>query len=345
MNDQTKKSAANNSAKTDKKSKKADKNNPIAPNTILTITIPAAEAEVAYKKALNQLKQNVTIPGFRKGQAPTKLAEEKIGEAELIDQALQMTVPDKYHEAIQKEKKQPLTHPEFKPIELKRGQDWVLEAHIAEAPQVNLKGYKEAVKAAKKEAKKHLDEQLEQTKKAMKKASQEAKKAKKNSGQSTGDTHEHDAHNHDHVPPEPTPEQIEEHQLQHIYQALIEKSGPAIPELLLKEEVRYDLNQLAQRLESMNFSIELFLKQRGMTFDQLSGQLAAEALGRLQLTFVLNAIAEETKLAVEEKEIDEQVDKIEDAKLREEQRQNQEYRALLRQTLKRRKVVDYLLKV
>ena len=124
---------------------------------------------------------------------------------------------------------------------------------------------------------------------------------------------------------------------------LIEKSD-IIPELLLKEEVRYDLNQLAQRLESMNFSIELFLKQRGMTFDQLSGQLAAEALGRLQLTFVLNAIAEETKLAVEEKEIDEQVDKIEDAKLREEQRQNQEYRALLRQP-QTRKVVDYLLKV
>lgn len=318
-----------------KKDSAQEKQIPIAPNTILTITIPADEAAKAYDKVLNKLKNKVVVAGFRKGQAPTKLAEEKIGAAEIIDQALQMLVPDKYSEAIKAEKKEPLAHPEFKPLKLDKGGDWVLEAHIAESPQIELKGYVAVIKAAKKEAAAHLAEQAKERREAAKKA------AKQDSGSKDGKEDKSAPQ----VAAEPTEEQTKDHELHHIYQGLIEKHGPAIPELLIKEEVRYDLDQLARRLESMNFSIETFLQQRGMTFEQLSSQLAVEAIGRLQLTFILNAIAQKEGIEVDEKDVDEQINKIEDEKIRGEQMKSEQYRALVRQTLKRQKVVDFLIKL
>lgn len=303
----------------------------IVDNTTFTITIPAEEAQEAYNKMLNQLKKDVSAPGFRKGQVPSKLAEEELGEQNIIQRTLQLVVPDKFQKAMEKADYQPLAQPEFRPVKLEKGDDWEIEVHIAEKPEVSLNGYKNIVKEAKDKAEDLLEKQLEQTKKAQ----QEAEDQDDQSAASKADK----------VAPnqtEPTEEQKKNHQLQQIYQSLVEEVGPDIPELLVKTEVRQELDNLARRLEGMNMEIKDFIEKQGMTFEQLSSQFAAEALGRLQLTFVLDAIAEEEGISVSDQEIEEQVDKIEDEKVREQQRQNDQYRALVEQTLKRRKVADFI---
>lgn len=315
------------SKKTTKTTKKADKKTEkplIAPNTVLTLTVDKKTAAEAYKKTLNKLSKDLKTSGFRKGKVPADIAEKMLGEDRIIQEALEICVPDAYRQLIEKEKKQPLTYPEFNPVSLKKGEDWTLEVHIAEKPEISTKGYKAV-------AKKALTKAAEELKKQEKELAKHVKEAEKK-----GETH-----NHSH---EITDQQRREHTLQVVYKDLIEHIKPEIPELLVKEETRYDLESLSSRLKQMNIQFEDFLKHRGMTFEQLSSELAAGALGRLQATFIISAIAEDAKIKIEQKDVDEAIEATTaDKKLKEQQKADPRYQSMLVETLLRKAVADHLL--
>jgi len=306
-------------ATTDKKTEKAL----IGKNTVLTLVIDKADAAAAYKKTLNKLSKDLKTSGFRKGKVPADVAEKMLGEDRIIQDALEICVPDAYRTLIEKEKKQPLTYPEFNPISLKKGEDWTLEVHIAEKPEINTKGYKDIAK------------------KALKKAEAELKKQEKEVAEHVKEAEKSDEkHNHAH---EITDQQRREHKLQVIYKDLIEHIKPEIPELLVKEETRYDLENLSYRLKGMNIEFEDFLKHRSMSFEQLSTELAAGALGRLQATFIISTLAEEEKIKIEQKDIDEVIEQTADKKLQEQQKADPRYQSMLVETLLRQRVADHLL--
>lgn len=308
-----------NTKKATEKSEKAL----IGPNTILTLTIDKKVAAEAYRKTLNKLSKDLKTSGFRKGKVPTDVAEQMLGEDRIIQDALEICVPDAYRALLEKENKQPLTYPEFNPISLKKNEDWTLEVHIAEKPTINTKGYKDVAKKALKKA----ETELKTQEKELAKHVEEAEKA--------GEKHDH--------PHEITDQQRREHKLQVIYKDLIEHIKPEIPELLVKEETRYDLENLSYRLKQMNIKFEDFLKHRGMTFEQLSTELAAGALGRLQATFIISALAEEQKITIEQKDVDAVIEQTADKKLQEQQKGDPRYQSMLIETLLRQRVADHLL--
>lgn len=295
----------------------------IAPNTVLTLVVDKKTAAEAYKKTLAKLSKDLKTSGFRKGKVPADVAEKMLGEDRIIQDALELCVPDAYRALIEKEKKQPLTYPEFNPVSLNKGEDWTLEVYIAERPEISLKGYETVAKKALKKAKDEL-------KKQEKELAAHVKEAEK-----SGEHHDH-AH-------EITDQQRHEHRLQVIYKDLIEHIKPEIPELLVKEETRYDLENLSYRLKEMNIKFEDFLKHRGMTFEQLSSELAAGALGRLQATFIISAIAEAAKIKIEQKDVDEVIEQTADKKLQEQQKADPRYQSMLVETLLRQRVADHLL--
>jgi len=47
----------------------------------ITVKIPKDELEKSYRDKLEEYRQEVAIPGFRKGKVPYKLFEAKFGEA------------------------------------------------------------------------------------------------------------------------------------------------------------------------------------------------------------------------------------------------------------------------
>jgi FKBP-type peptidyl-prolyl cis-trans isomerase (trigger factor) len=291
----------------------------IGANVTLELTIDKETAAQAYHKALSKLAQKVKTSGFRQGKVPAKIAEEILGTEKITQEALQKVVPPIYQEAVKKEKKSPLTQPEFKVITAQKGEEWKVEASIAEYPEIILKGYEKIVRQAIKDAASH-DAQHHDA------SSQEDQSGKEKQPQQ-----------------EPTEEQRREHILNHIYQGLITQIKPTIPELLVKEEVRSDLENIHRRLQQANLTFDDLLKQRQMTFEQLSSELATQALGRLQLTFILDSLAKELKLTVEDQEIEAAIAKTEDKKLQKQQKSDQYYQNWLRQTLLRKKLTDHLL--
>lgn len=302
------------------KSDKKPEQELIGKNTVITLNIPWKEAEPAYKQALAKLSKTVKASGFRQGKVPAELAEQMIGAEKIVEEALQKVVPPVYEKTVIADKKQPVTYPEFNPVSIEPGKDWVIEAYIAERPTIKLKDYKKAVKAAIKEGNKKIAE----AEKEHEKAHKEGKHA---------DDHDHNM----------SDEQKNDYRLQHIYQALVRDHQPIIQELLIKHEVRADVEQLNQQLSQVKLTIEEYLKRRNMTFEQLSQEMTINALGKLQIAFMMDAVAQDANITVSDADIDAYIEEKVDKNMSDTFKKNQDYRRMLANTLLRQKISDYLL--
>lgn len=285
----------------------------IVANTILTISFPWSQVEPEYQKALNKMAKQLAMPGFRKGMVPPHIAEEQLKPEALVEAVLQRLLPKAYQEALEKEHKRPISDPEFDPKVVSKGVDWQIEVHLAEKPSVNATNYVKIAKEAKKAALVHLKEET------------------KKKEQSTDDSHEKQ-HQDDHI-------------LQHIFQDLVKICKPQLPELLVKQQTRRELERLVQELQSMKLTLDDFLSRNNQTFEQLSGNIAARAVGQLQLEFILQAISQQAEITVTEAEIEEVIAKIGDEKVRKEKQTEAHYREAIKEHVARKKLFDHLLTI
>ncbi len=307
----------------------------IAPNTKITVTIPWETAKPAYEKARNKIAGTVKIAGFRKGKVPADVAEKMLGAGQIIERALEDVLPEAYIKAVKKADKKPLTQPSFQAVSLEVGQEWVVEAQIAERPEITLGDYKKTVK----EAQKAAVQEIEAREAEIKKAAAQYEKDKKDGKLKVEPGHE----GHDHSPKPLTDDQKKEITLQTIYQGLLETVKPQIPELLVRHEVEYDLDQLGRQLQAIQMTFEQYLQRRGMSQEQLTQQMAMSALGRIQLVFIIDAIAEAAKLEVSDAEVTKYIDEKVDPSIKAQYGASSEYTNMIRQTLLRQKVADSLL--
>jgi FKBP-type peptidyl-prolyl cis-trans isomerase (trigger factor) len=117
-------------------------------NIELTITIPWKRVKSGYEKVLEKFVKQTEIKGFRKGKAPKKLVEEKVGKETLYEETLKDLIPQVYLEAIQEYKLQPVVNPQLKLTSASWGKDWQIVATTCEIPEVKLGDYKGEIKKA-----------------------------------------------------------------------------------------------------------------------------------------------------------------------------------------------------
>lgn len=277
-------------------------------NSKITLTLPQKTVAQSYQKHLARLATQVSIPGFRKGKVPTKVAEEQLGKGHIIEHVLDELLPTAYTEAVKTSKKTPVTRPEFRVVAAELGKDWLIEAEFAELPTVNLNKYQQHVKAGKKAA---AEEK--------KKPAEKRKEVKL------------------------TPEQEKERQLQYIFRELVLQLKPQVPELLLKHETQHEFEHLVDQLKQLNLTVDDYLKRRNSNMEQLSQELAIQTLNRLQLDLILGAIARQEKLTVTDKDRETYFAQIKDVKQREQLKKDAHYLGHLETALIKQKVVDSLL--
>lgn len=90
---------------------------------------------MALEKAYRKLAQRVRIPGFRPGKAPRPMIEKEIGRHRLLDEAMDILVPDVYREAIEEQKLDPIANPS---LELVSHEPFVFKATVPLRPEVDL---------------------------------------------------------------------------------------------------------------------------------------------------------------------------------------------------------------
>lgn len=291
----------------------------ISDNTVLSLTLKWSVIEPVYKEVLANLAKRVKTGGFRKGKVPPQVAEGIIGEEALKEEVAKKLLPDAYEKLVKDHNKKPITQPEFQAKKMDKGSDWELEVIIAEKPVITLKNHAAIVKKAKSESKKLFAEEL-------KKFAEHEKE------------HQDDK-DHPHTHQKPTEEEFT---LQTIFKNLLTEYKPQVPELLLKQETRFELDEMVRSLQQLNMTLDDYLARRKITFEQLSNDVAVQVLGRLQLDLLYSALIEDQKMDVSESDLDEFVKRIQDEKQRAERRQDQEYLRYISPMILRQKVSDYL---
>ncbi len=95
-----------------------------------------------------------------------------------------------------------------------------------------------------------------------------------------------------------------------VMETLVEKATFEYPPILLEEGIDEMVTEWSKSLSSQNMTLEDYLKIEGKTLADLREELLPQAQNRLLKALVLGKIVEEEKLEVDEKEIDEQIERM-----------------------------------
>jgi len=107
----------------------------------VTITVPWADMQTQWDQTLQKMAQDLELPGFRKGAAPTPMVEQNLG-TKLQDEVLKQAMPNFLIQALQGSDIVPIDYPKYDLISFVKGQQMQYKATITNRPQVSVGNYK-----------------------------------------------------------------------------------------------------------------------------------------------------------------------------------------------------------
>jgi FKBP-type peptidyl-prolyl cis-trans isomerase (trigger factor) len=268
----------------------------------LTITIANSTIKSKYQESLKEEAKSLDLPGFRKGKAPLNLVEEKLGKDVIYQKALEKTLPEAYSEAIKKHNLSPIIEPKISLVSAKKDEDWVFKAVSCILPEISLPDYQSEIKKINSKGKIWTPGKDSQ---------------------------------------KPTAEQEEkekQERLQLILKKILEITKFEIPKLLVDAEVNKKLSSLVDQVQKAGMTIDQYLESKKTTIEKLKESYKNEIEESIKIELILEKIADQEKIQVEDKEIEKI---LEGAKEQKNNPQPNPY--LLAQIIRRQKTLAQLL--
>lgn len=242
----------------------------------LTITIPWKRVADDYQKTLTKLTATAIIDGFRKGKAPLKKVEEKIGKTHIYEELLKILIPQIYLEAVKEHKINPIISPKVEIINLKEESDWQIKATTCQLPQITLGDYKGAARKALAPAKIWVPNKTAKDKEV----------------------------------------ESENQKLEKLFRALLESNSVTLPSLLVQDEVERMLSRLIDQTARLGLTVEQYLKSVGKSAEQLRQEYTSQAQESLKLELILLAIANKEEIKVSDEETQKMIGVVPDEQSR-----------------------------
>ncbi|AUN40004.1 trigger factor [Tsukamurella tyrosinosolvens] len=107
----------------------------------LSVEVPFDELAPDFDRAYETLAQQVNIPGFRKGKAPAKLIEARVGRDAVLSQVINDALPGKYSQAVLDADVKALGQPEIDIDKLEYGETFSFTAEVDVRPEITLPEY------------------------------------------------------------------------------------------------------------------------------------------------------------------------------------------------------------
>jgi trigger factor len=104
----------------------------------LAVEVPFVEIEPSLKKAYQQVAQQVSIPGFRKGKVPASVIDQRVGRGVVLQEAVQEVVPQQLVAALQQHQVKSLGRPEVADLQFDEGEPLTFTAEVDVRPEINL---------------------------------------------------------------------------------------------------------------------------------------------------------------------------------------------------------------
>lgn len=129
----------------------------------LKVIVDAKQVETAFQKAFKKNLNQFALPGFRKGKVPKPMAERYITDGALVSDVVNDLVPQAFRQAIEEQRLEPITQPDWNLIQNERGKDLVFEASFVISPILEISGYDgmEVQQEREEITEEHIDETLE----------------------------------------------------------------------------------------------------------------------------------------------------------------------------------------
>ena len=271
---------------------------------VIDISIPWKKVQENYQKTVEDLGKEMEIKGFRKGKAPIALVEKSLKKSSIYEEILRNLIPEVYVEVVKANALKPIVNPQIKVISLEEGKDWEIQAMVCELPEVVLGDYKKLI--------------AEET--AGDKIWVPGKEEKQEDKEKT-----------------------EDEKLQKIFNVLLKNAKITLPEMLASEEVNRMLSRLIEQTEKLGITVEQYLVSVGKTSEQVKEEYRHQAEETLELELILGKIADLEGIKVEDEEVEKMLAAVPDEKSRE-SLNSPSQTAYLKQLLRKRKVIDLLLK-
>lgn len=109
----------------------------------LTVEVPHEELKPSLDAALRAIASQMHVPGFRPGKVPTRLVEQRVGKAAVLQEAVNNALPQLYGQAVEEANLKPLGQPEVDIVELpmEDGEQFVFTAEVDVRPEIALPAY------------------------------------------------------------------------------------------------------------------------------------------------------------------------------------------------------------
>ncbi len=111
------------------------------------INVPWKEWEKYLDQAAKEVSEEIKIPGFRPGNAPRNLVEQKVGKGVLLNNAAEKAVKKSYADFVIGEKLEVIGSPKVEIVEIKEKEDLKYKVMVAVMPEVKVnEKYKKEIK-------------------------------------------------------------------------------------------------------------------------------------------------------------------------------------------------------
>ncbi len=300
----------------------------------ITGSVPAEHFETFRKKALQNINDEVTIDGFRKGKVPEAILIAKVGEMTILEEMAQLAISNVYPSIVIEEKIDALGRPEIEITKIAAGNPLEFKIVTAVTPEVKLGDYKKLSKEV------PAEEKIEITEKEVDDALLNIRRSRVDHSGHSHENLSHDDHNKlvDASLPELTDDfakslgdfkdvadlkakvkimltdekkdKAKDKKRIAISDKLIDSSTIELPEILVESELRRIESQFEDDIARMGVKIEDYVKHTKKSLEELRKEWRPHAEKKAKLQLILNKIAAEEKIEVSPKEIETEVEHI-----------------------------------
>ncbi len=345
----------------------------------VTVTVPWVDLQQTWDATLQKMAQEVELSGFRKGTAPFPMVEQQLGQR-LQDEVLKNAMPNFLIESLKGTDIIPIDYPKYDLISFARGQQLQFKATVTNRPAVTVGNYK-TVKAIRPQIKPVTDEEVQKTIddlfkrwKSRQPAGQSQQAGQTGSisfqgGPSTGSgsttpqtNGQVDTPNDifakamggtslidlkDKIKKDLEANVSYNNELDYeeaILQEVEKITTVELPDILIQDELNRMLVSLQRRVADMGLLLEDYLKGQGKTLEQIKNEWRPQAEKNVRMELGLADIARQENVTISDAELQAEVDKIQDARVKK-QFDSQEPRLHLRHALRQTRTLDLLKKI
>jgi trigger factor len=331
----------------------------------VSITVPWADLEPKWNETLQRLANEVELPGFRKGQAPVQMVEQNLG-SKVQDELLKIAMPQALIDALQGSDVVPIDYPKYELHSFAKGQDLSFKATVTEKPKIEIGDYK-TLQVQRPVQKQVTDEDVNKlVDELFKRWKARGAQAPAGQAQPSGIV---DAQGNPTTSSETPDDNFAkavgandladlrakikadlENEAKYnneldfeeaILQQVETVTKVEVPEILVQDELNRMLVSLQRRVAEMGLLLEDYLKSQNKTLDSLKTEWRPQAEKNVKMELGLSEIAGKENIDITDAELQAEIDKIQDAKLKA-QFEQQEPRLHLRHSLRQLRTLDLL---